>query len=326
MRWFCAIAIFLGHFITNFGINNEVLHTLAYIVRGVPVFFLISGIFIVSSLERYDLKTFFKKRFLRIFPELWLCVSLSLVIILLTYKEAYTIKDIAVYIATRFTFFQFYTGSWLRNYGVSTPNGALWTITVNIQFYAIVYFLYSFLKNKRIRTFVVLILAGMSIDLLIYKLKDHLPDTVFKLLQCNIISFLWIFIFGMMLYFHKDTLIKKIASIRIPLILAYILWYFLVPEGFKELFRGVRYNVITTLLLLLVATAIGFSFKFRLKKDLSYGFFLYHMVVLNIFYHSYVKTFSSPMQAILVFVAIAVITVILAFISDKITHRLISGK
>lgn len=43
MRVICAVIIYLGHFLTHFEIENGVLTWIAYIVRGVPVFFFLSG-------------------------------------------------------------------------------------------------------------------------------------------------------------------------------------------------------------------------------------------------------------------------------------------
>ena len=60
-----------------------------------------------------------------------MCVLLNLIIILASGVRA-GIKDIGIYLSTQMTAFQFYTGDWLRSYGVGTPNGALWTITVDI--------------------------------------------------------------------------------------------------------------------------------------------------------------------------------------------------
>jgi peptidoglycan/LPS O-acetylase OafA/YrhL len=39
------------------------------------------------------------------------------------------------WIIAQMTFFQFWTPPMLRNWGVGTPNGSLWTIPVELQFY-----------------------------------------------------------------------------------------------------------------------------------------------------------------------------------------------
>ena len=84
IRLICTFTVFFGHFLTHFAVENELLHNIAYFVRGVPVFFFLSGLFIARSLERYNTGEFLKRRAIRIFPELWVCVLLNLVIILIS--------------------------------------------------------------------------------------------------------------------------------------------------------------------------------------------------------------------------------------------------
>ena len=84
IRLICTFTVFFGHFLTHFAVDNELLHEIAYFVRGVPVFFFLSGLFIARSLERYQTKDFLKRRVIRIFPELWVCVLFNLVIILIS--------------------------------------------------------------------------------------------------------------------------------------------------------------------------------------------------------------------------------------------------
>lgn len=50
IRAVCTFIIFLGHFLTHFHISNVALNEIAYFIRGVPVFFFMSGLFIFNSL------------------------------------------------------------------------------------------------------------------------------------------------------------------------------------------------------------------------------------------------------------------------------------
>ena len=102
-----------------------------------------------------------------------------------------------MYIGTQMTGFQFYTDEWLRDYGVGVPNGVLWSITVDIQFYIAAIFLVKWLKRKGIKAWSVVIAFGMILDWVLEKGKGLYPEIVYKLLQCNLVSFLWIFLIGM---------------------------------------------------------------------------------------------------------------------------------
>ena len=57
--------------------------------NGVPIFFIISGFLIWKSIERTDkISTFLKKRLFRLYPELWMGVFLSFVVIIILYAQS----------------------------------------------------------------------------------------------------------------------------------------------------------------------------------------------------------------------------------------------
>ena len=321
IRLICTFTVFFGHFLTHFGVENELLHNIAYFVRGVPVFFFLSGLFIARSLERYKTGEFLKRRAIRIFPELWVCVLFNLVIILISLRGGYNLKDILIYLGTQMTAFQFYTGGWLRGYGVGVPNGALWTITVDIQFYIVAIFLAKWLKNKRISTWSIVIAITMVFDLLLEKGKGLYPEIGYKLLQCNLIPFIWIFLIGMCVYYNRDIVIPAMIRIKWGLVAVYLIWQYVVPDSIVKIFGGIRYNVITTLILLLMITGIGFSFKKRLSQDYSYSFYLYHMVVINFIINNICKEFTSTGQFVVSLICSMLVIGILAVLS----HRYVAG-
>ena len=103
------------------------------------MFFTVSGFLIFSSLERNkNLKRYFFNRFLRIFPALWGCFFFTLISLfvfkIIDTSDLFSIPIIK-WIFTKLTFFQFWTNEILRSWGTGTPNGSLWTITVELQFY-----------------------------------------------------------------------------------------------------------------------------------------------------------------------------------------------
>lgn len=321
IRLVCTLTVFFGHFLTHFSVDNTVLHGIAYFVRGVPVFFFLSGLFIARSLERYKTGEFLKRRAIRIFPELWVCVLVNILIITISLGGGYNLKDITIYLGTQMTAFQFYTGEWLRQYGVGVPNGALWTITVDIQFYIVAILIAKLMKGRKIKTWGVVILISMLIDLALEKSKGLYPEILYKLLQCNLVPFIWIFLIGMCMYYNRERILPFIVRFKWGFIIAYLVWQYVIPGSIVKTFGGIRYNIITTVLMLLMIIGIGFSFTKRFRQDYSYSFYLYHMVVINFVINNLLKGFASVGQFLITLICSFIAIGILAVLS----HRYVAG-
>lgn len=110
IRIFCALTIFLGHFITDYNVPSHILNFISYFVRGVPVFFVLSGYLVARSIEKYDVKEFLIRRFFRIYPSMWVCIAINTAIILAVNPYKPSIIDFLIYVITQFTVCQFYTG------------------------------------------------------------------------------------------------------------------------------------------------------------------------------------------------------------------------
>ena len=321
IRLLCTFTVFFGHFLTHFNLDHSLLNEMAYFVRGVPVFFFMSGLFVARSLEYNDTKSFLKKRAFRIFPELWVCVLLNLVIILISMgARGVRFRDIIIYLATQLTVFQFYTVPWFRGYGVGVPNGALWTISSDIQFYIVAIFTAKWLSKRKFRTQLIIAAALMLLDRLLELYKSMYAEIIYKLLQCIFIPFAWIFLLGMIVYYNRDMLIPVFIKIRWAVLALYILWRYAVPSSIKELFGGIRYNLVTTIFVLALVTGFGFAYHKRFKKDYSYSFYLYHMVVINFVINNVMSRFENSGQMIVVLTVCILATGAFAFLS----HRLVA--
>ena len=321
IRIVAAYTVFLGHFITHFNVPFPVLFDIAYFVRGVPVFFLLSGFFIAASLERYTAKEFLIRRFVRIYPAMWICILLNTLIIFCIYALP-PIKDLFVYFFTQFTVFQFYTGDWLRGYGVGNPNGALWMISCMIQFYIIAIFIAKWMKSRSLKTWISVIILFAMVSLISAKLQGLFPEIIWKLYAVEIIPFLYIFMFGMAMYYHRHRMIPVLKRYWYLFCVIYIAWEIFVPSSVKAVFDGVLYNVVTTVFLSLMIGAIGFAFgRHRLKADYSYSFYLYHMVVINIIYHLFIQRITSVFSLLGILSLSTVLVVLLAVLSQKLIEQ-----
>ena len=122
-------------------------------IPGVPIFFVISGFLILRSFEKNpaDLKGYLWRRGLRIFPALWVCLAVTIGALgafgFLGADFVFS-GTFAAWIAGQVSFVQFFNPEQFRGFGIGVANGALWTITVELQFYLFVP-IYHFLTRPR---------------------------------------------------------------------------------------------------------------------------------------------------------------------------------
>ena len=153
IRIIAAFQVMFGHLIEHLELpgNESILHA-TYFFRGVPIFFVISGFLMWFSIARSrTYGQYLKKRFWRIYPELWIAVLVEICVLVLLYR-GWNIKELFLFAFAQGTIFQFWTPDSLRGYGVGTPNGALWTIGVMIQFYIVAWLFYNLMKNRKLFT------------------------------------------------------------------------------------------------------------------------------------------------------------------------------
>ena len=79
------------------------------------------------------------------------CIAVNTVIILLVYAVKPTFMELAIYGGTQFLGLNFYTGDWLREYGAGAPNGVLWTIAAQLQFFIIAPLFHKLFKKVSLK-------------------------------------------------------------------------------------------------------------------------------------------------------------------------------
>ena len=155
IRYIAALEVIIGHCVEHFSLDKSsaIYQIFSYTLGmfpGVPIFFGLSGFLIWASLDRNDdLKQYAKKRFIRIYPELWLAVILSAIAMLVLYGSKIQAIPFTLFCITQGSFLQFWTPDSLRGYGCGTPNGSLWTICTFVQFYIIAWIVHRILKKKQ---------------------------------------------------------------------------------------------------------------------------------------------------------------------------------
>lgn len=282
IKLLAALQVMFGHMIEHLDLsgNDPVLRT-TYFFRGVPIFFVLSGFLIWFSIEHT--KTFgqyLKKRFWRIYPELWVAVFVEIIIIIVLF-HSWVPKQLFVFSVCQSTLFQFWTPESLRGYGVGTPNGTLWTIGVMVQFYIVVWPLHKLMKSRKFTTWIVGLIilfaiswaGGYSSHLFGYELITKLYDQTF-------IKYLWLFYIGMFVAKFSDILLPTLRKLWFLFVLFAFLFFWTGWDLFSGYYLGWSF--------FLTIGLIGFAYRFpqlSISPDISYGLFLYHMIVINVFVH-----------------------------------------
>lgn len=240
-------------------------------------------------------------------------VVIEILVMLILYHETVPVGDYVKFFFGQATIFQFWTPDSLRGYGCGTPNGALWTICVIIQFYFIAWFIYKLLHKKKLITWIIVFVASVAISLISYKLEGHMPTILYKLLHQTIVPYMWLFIAGSIAAEYWG---------RISFGIQKYFWAFLVIAGLlvyipiPELQLG-NYKLISVILFF--TGWIGFAYRFpalKLPKDISYALYIYHMIAVNAFIVlGYTGTMLYALVAILVCLLLATCSTV--FVGEK---------
>lgn len=303
VRLLAALQVYYSHAVAHMKLpSNQSVSTIIGIFQGVPIFFILSGFLIWISLDKTPtFGNFFKKRALRIYPELWCAVLLCIVSIVVLY-DGFRIGELALFAVGQATILQFWTPDSLRGYGCGTPNGCLASIFMIVQFYIVVYFIKKMKPVKVILA--ILLIIGFVLNILSPMLSRVLPAIVYKLWDVSLLPYIWLFMLG--------AFVSEYFNVLLPLMRKY--WYvcllLLLVQGFIGVDIPGEYGVIKTILQCF--TWIGFAYalpNLNVKHDISYEIFLYHMVVINVFIQ------IGLIESLLYFVLATIIIVILSILS-----------
>lgn len=286
---------------------------------GVPAFFFLSGFLIYASFHKNpNLGIFFKNRFLRLFPGLFfVTIGALLLIMYIHIRDGYFNNNIGTYFlwfVSQITLGQAWNPGVFRDVGLGVINGALWTITVEILFYIaipIIYWLETKLKH--------IVIVAFVVSFSLYSFGDNLfgsvkigSKTLFDYLSLTPIIWGWMFILGTLAYKNIKNIERYFNYLFLGFPILFVLIYFDFGSSVFLASSGNRLGLIyfgaycATILLLAFRTPF-----LNLKHDLSYGIYVWHMVVINMLIEAEIRSLL-----IMVF-----LTILLSIISWKLVER-----
>ncbi len=258
---------------------------------GVPIFFFLSGLLIYRSYEHAGgLRPFAVNRALRLFPALWTCVLVSLGSVVAT---GYSLADVPwsrllAWLAGQMTIVPFWNPAWLRAYGVGVVNGSLWTIAVELQFYALTPLLWWLVRRRGdgARTLPVLALLASAANVAYLALPRTVAESLpGRLAMVSFVPWVYMFILGAVV----STRPALIAAVTARPLWQWLALYGVLAGATRAAGLPLGNHVHPLLVLSLVPVVLhigwarpGLAERWLHGDDISYGAYIYHMPVINV--------------------------------------------
>jgi peptidoglycan/LPS O-acetylase OafA/YrhL len=319
IRLGAALQVAIGHTASHFDLWGSLgfVGKAIAVFPGVPIFFVVSGLLISRSFEQsHRPGDYFRNRCLRIYPALWVCLVVSVVVTVFLLPDqtgrAAPWRWMAWWSA-QMSVAQFWQPEFLRGFGTDALNGALWTITIELQFYLLLPLLYRALRLRSSRGNLALIAVGgvsLVLFLLVTTRSDLFPSwDSFLLLVFAVAPYLWIFILGILIQRNLPRLRGLFAGKLPPWLAAYAVVTLLAhAAGWRVTGNAMNPVSLVVLAGVVVSAALTLpSLGERLlrRNDLSYGIYIYHTPILNLML-AYLAVGSALALPMLLLAAVAV--------------------
>jgi peptidoglycan/LPS O-acetylase OafA/YrhL len=308
LRLIAATEVIADHFFQhlNVPISKTGLEVL-YLFPGVPVFFVISGYLISASFERNSkLTDYLKNRALRIFPGLWGCILISIVIISFT-GISFINKETMIWLPCQF-FGIIYTPGFLANYGFGSYNGSLWTIPVELQFYLVLPLIYRLVPQKKLTTSLI-VLFFLFLMVHIYWLLMPMPALEKKIFGYLFLPYFYLFLLGVIFQRLRIYDSRFIYNKALYWTIGYLAYSLIFPDYIPQVvFTLIKNLTLAFVVISLAYTRPGVANKILHGTDISYGIYIYHGLLLTVIVQEKIQDHVG-------LISIIVVTYVMAYIS-----------
>ena len=296
LRLFAAFCVMVGHSTEHLEIPFLWVGRGGYwFYDGVPLFFIISGMLVYKSYEKCvendrPISDFFRNRFLRIAPAIYAYILVTTIILLIIGAISLNaLKGVSYWgwVASNLILVPVYFPDFMRHIGIGVLNGSMWTIPAEFSFYFAIPVI--FLLEKKIgfkKTFSLLMFIGFLSSTIIFRFSSmEIESLWFKFFKISLFSGLIHFTLGIF-WLKVWKRAPKSKYLFILSVIAYSLgtWGFQISKYF-----GPTWDLVRAIPLSYAVVWFGYSGPKLFSKittkigDLSYGVYIWHMVVINIF-------------------------------------------
>jgi peptidoglycan/LPS O-acetylase OafA/YrhL len=296
LRLLAAFTVVISHSVNDMGISFlwVTKESPYWIYDGVPIFFMISGYLVYKSCENCieqgrPITQYFINRFLRIAPAIYVYLIVSVIGLLamgVLHGRDMISPTLWAWIASTIFLVPVYHPQELSEFGIGVLNGSLWTIPAEFGFYLVLPLIVLGMKRfKGIRMFIILALISI-IGTSLYDVYHPSEQIIAKLLIVSFIPYMLYFSLGIFWFKFWNK-----VSHHPMLFIGCIGIYFIIR--YSELLKKTE-PVYTILWAIPLSYAImwfacygGTIFHRVTEKlgDISYGAYIWHMVVINTLMH-----------------------------------------
>lgn len=298
IRLYAALNVVFSHSLTHLRLPGRPLWDWALVAApGVPIFFMISGFLITESFLRSpSLIRFAWKRALRIYPLLAVNIIVLEMLVIATggtsplQHMGEFLRFLFVYVASGSdhlaAFVTGYHPGWRSNFFPYYPSGVLWTLSVELSFYALIAIVLAVLvRFSRVGGVLVAATIAGSFAL---ALGINIRDSGW--LELYALPYLWIFGIGIVARLLWDRICFLFYGTFTLWLIGYaaltaLLYAFGQPLllDFKRLDLCIAAKMVALggAMLSAAYTAPGFAERLLRGNDFSYGIYLWHMLVVT---------------------------------------------
>lgn len=241
---------------------------------GLSGFFIISGYFIFQSLQRCkNVFDYLKKRFLRLFPALFVVLFITLLLSPLVYNgniPFYKNIEVYTYFPNNVLLYNFQSGikGIFDNNPYHAINGSLWTIRYEFSLYVALMLLFYFRNNKGITK----ILLGSALIILLVTYNFFIQ----RFTGSSILGMQGYYILNLGTFFVCGSFLAAVEFEKVKS--KWILYgsiLFLLTSIYFEFYNEVKHVLFTILILSIGFTALPIISNFGRIGDMSYGIYIY---------------------------------------------------
>ncbi|ULC60570.1 acyltransferase [Flaviramulus sp. BrNp1-15] len=246
---------------------------------GLDGFFIISGFFIFQSLKRSkSLFSYYKKRFLRLFPALFVVLLLTIILAPFVYEGElpfFKNHQVYTYLPNNLSLYGFQPTikGIFDNNPYHSINGSLWTIRYEFSLYIVLSCLYFFRKSILVKKNLLLFCFILLVVMNNFFMDRFAGSKIFGLNGYETLDLGTFFVCGSLLASFE---FEKINKKRIMLLVTFLI---IVTSIYLNFYANVKHIILPIIILLIGFMPLPVFSDFGKIGDMSYGIYIYSFPV-----------------------------------------------